>query len=118
MYSPRDSRATVATTAERVPADLGGSPTYFAAATNSLLRSHFRLYERDRGDRTRTCNPRFWRPVLCQLSYAPRFERSIVSAAPLPSVRADASAAAGARRAVPGAGGGVRGHRLGGRAGR
>jgi hypothetical protein len=24
-----------------------------------------------RGDRTRTCNPRFWRPVLCQLSYAP-----------------------------------------------
>jgi hypothetical protein len=28
----------------------------------------FSLY---RGDRTRTCNPRFWRPVLCQLSYAP-----------------------------------------------
>ncbi len=27
-----------------------------------------------RGDRTRTCNPRFWRPVLYQLSYAPRFE--------------------------------------------
>ena len=27
----------------------------------------------DRGGRTRTCNPRFWRPVLCQLSYAPRF---------------------------------------------
>ena len=25
-----------------------------------------------RGGRTRTCNPRFWRPVLCQLSYAPR----------------------------------------------
>ena len=24
-----------------------------------------------RGGRTRTCNPRFWRPVLCQLSYAP-----------------------------------------------
>ena len=24
-----------------------------------------------RGDRTRTCNPRFWRPVLCQLSYTP-----------------------------------------------
>src|ERR671930_2509658 len=28
-------------------------------------------YSRYRGDRTRTCNPRFWRPVLCQLSYAP-----------------------------------------------
>src|SRR5438876_1184031 len=26
----------------------------------------------NRGGRTRTCNPRFWRPVLCQLSYAPR----------------------------------------------
>src|SRR3954454_6732373 len=25
----------------------------------------------DRGDRTRTCNPRFWRPVLYQLSYSP-----------------------------------------------
>ncbi len=35
-----------------------------------------------RGDRTRTCNPRFWRPVLCQLSYAPRrFERTSVTAA-------------------------------------
>ena len=31
--------------------------------------------EGSRGDRTRTCNPRFWRPVLYQLSYAPRFER-------------------------------------------
>src|SRR5438128_12115394 len=30
-----------------------------------------------RGGRTRTCNPRFWRPVLCQLSYAPRFERGL-----------------------------------------
>ena len=25
----------------------------------------------DRGGRTRTCNLRFWRPLLCQLSYAP-----------------------------------------------
>ncbi len=25
-----------------------------------------------RAGRTRTCNPRFWRPVLCQLSYCPR----------------------------------------------
>ncbi len=25
-----------------------------------------------RGDRTRTCDPRFWRPMLYQLSYAPR----------------------------------------------
>ena len=33
-----------------------------------------------RGGRTRTCNPRFWRPVLCQLSYAPRVARAIVAA--------------------------------------
>src|SRR5690606_15873258 len=26
-----------------------------------------------RGDRTRTYNPRFWRPVLYQLSYTPKF---------------------------------------------
>src|SRR3954470_16743804 len=32
---------------------------------------------RDRGGRTRTCNPRFWRPVLCQLSYAPQFGRGL-----------------------------------------
>ncbi len=32
----------------------------------------------NRGGRTRTCNPRFWRPVLCQLSYAPRFAAVIV----------------------------------------
>src|SRR5690606_5509009 len=25
-----------------------------------------------RGDRTRTRNPRFWRPLLCQLSYSPK----------------------------------------------
>ena len=35
----------------------------------------------NRGGRTRTCNPRFWRPVLCQLSYAPRFGSAIVLAA-------------------------------------
>ena len=29
------------------------------------------LLVRDRAGRTRTCNPRFWRPVLCQLSYGP-----------------------------------------------
>src|SRR5215217_3158240 len=33
--------------------------------------------ENYRGGRTRTCNPRFWRPVLCQLSYAPRVARRL-----------------------------------------
>ncbi len=33
-----------------------------------------------RGDRTRTCNPRFWRPVRYQLRHAPRFAGRIVSA--------------------------------------
>ena len=28
-----------------------------------------------RGDRDRTCDLRFWRPALCQLSYAPGFAR-------------------------------------------
>ena len=30
-----------------------------------------RLEHWHRAGRTRTCNPRFWRPVLCQLSYGP-----------------------------------------------
>jgi hypothetical protein len=34
-----------------------------------MTREHAR---RDRAGRTRTYNPRFWRPVLCQLSYGPR----------------------------------------------
>src|SRR5262245_36137889 len=34
----------------------------------------FRLCGRNRGGGTRTPNPRFWRPVLCQLSYAPGFD--------------------------------------------
>src|SRR5215204_5077968 len=32
-----------------------------------------------RGDRTRTYNHRFWRPVLCQLSYAPASRTSATS---------------------------------------
>ena len=30
-----------------------------------------------RSDRIRTCDPRFWRPVLCQLSYTPKCPRII-----------------------------------------
>ena len=33
--------------------------------------------EASRGERTRTSNPRFWRPVLCQLSYAPGLESRV-----------------------------------------
>jgi hypothetical protein len=36
------------------------------------------LFKPNRGERTRTSNPRFWRPVLCQLSYAPGSEWRIV----------------------------------------
>jgi integrase len=39
-----------------------------ATRSESLAFAGLSLY---RGGRTRTCNPRFWRPVLCQLSYAP-----------------------------------------------
>jgi hypothetical protein len=44
---------------------------------NAVLRSRLCTdvcrfgMDRDRGDRTRTCDTRFWRPVLYQLSYAP-----------------------------------------------
>ena len=31
----------------------------------------------DRGGRTRTCNPRFWRPVLYQLSHAPGLQAPV-----------------------------------------
>ena len=44
----------------------------------------FGLYDPElpsRGDRTRTCNPRFWRPVRYQLRHAPRLAAPIVSAA-------------------------------------
>ena len=46
----------------------------FRTGLTGRLSRHFP----DRGGRTRTCNPRFWRPVLCQLSYAPRFAAVIV----------------------------------------
>jgi hypothetical protein len=53
-----------------------GAPRYKApvAPRRRLLRTLFGAGGlSNRGDRTRTCNPRFWRPVLYQLSYAPRF---------------------------------------------
>ena len=37
-----------------------------------------------RGGRTRTCNPRFWRPVLCQLSYAPWLRHDCSRGSPRP----------------------------------
>ena len=43
---------------------------------------------KNRGDRTRTCNPRFWRPVLYQLSYTPRSCVVSVSASPRASFEA------------------------------
>jgi hypothetical protein len=41
-----------------------------------LLTRGFPHDQRDRAGRTRTCNPRFWRPVLCQLSYGPTINDS------------------------------------------
>jgi hypothetical protein len=34
------------------------------------------VYEWSRGDRDRTCDLWFWRPALCQLSYAPELRRN------------------------------------------
>jgi hypothetical protein len=50
---------------QREPAQSRWSRHGFGAAEAGLPTA-------SRGGRTRTCNPRFWRPVLCQLSYAPR----------------------------------------------
>lgn len=41
-----------------------------------LLSTQAPTLELGRGDRIRTCNHRFWRPVLCQLSYTPKDENS------------------------------------------
>lgn len=43
---------------------------------------------RGRGDRARTCNIRFWRPVLFQLSYAPMGYELVVGAKKKPTVSA------------------------------
>src|SRR5215210_6772574 len=39
---------------------------------------HHRPVEGGRGDRTRTYNRWFWRPVLCQLSYTPAIGRALL----------------------------------------
>src|ERR1700679_462560 len=45
--------------------------TYFDSATVAPGAGR-RAVQGGRGDRDRTYNPRFWRPVLYQLSYTPR----------------------------------------------
>jgi hypothetical protein len=51
--------------------DSAGSWRERTAVPNRLLSPTIRLRQANRAGRTRTCNPRFWRPVLCQLSYGP-----------------------------------------------
>ena len=48
-------------------------------ARAGCIRCLIRL-EIDRGDRDRTCDLWFWRPALCQLSYAPELRRNGTSA--------------------------------------
>ncbi len=46
---------------------IAGSPIGLPATSGPLLFQN-------RRDRTRTCNLRFWRPLLCQLSYPPTMD--------------------------------------------
>jgi RimJ/RimL family protein N-acetyltransferase len=55
---------------DRFPRPIGTSTMKPSKSRHAGKWADFR--RRNRGGRTRTCNPRFWRPVLCQLSYAPR----------------------------------------------
>jgi hypothetical protein len=65
-----------------------------AGSSSPLARDLWPLLPSDTG-RTggnRTPNPRFWRPVLCQLSYCPQYIRYIARG-PLPGERLRATAA-------------------------
>src|SRR4051794_30425669 len=68
---PAPQRATVNTGFQRISADVSGLEADPETALKPAGAAGLRLLERYRGDRTRTCDPRFWRPMLYQLSYAP-----------------------------------------------
>ena len=74
----RNGDATADATRVNAAADESkGETTIVAGAENAsgakanAAAGEIGTTEANRGGRTRTCNPRFWRPVLCQLSYAP-----------------------------------------------
>jgi hypothetical protein len=67
----RASCAPVSTPRARFPAVLSGTNEECLRSRDPARRAGNRLAKRYRAGRTRTCNPRFWRPVLCQLSYGP-----------------------------------------------
>jgi hypothetical protein len=71
------SRTVTRSTYTRTSAALPQDRTRREDAEHPPREAGFRLYQGHRGGRTRTCNPRFWRPVLCQLSYAPRVARPV-----------------------------------------
>ena len=51
----------------------------FSHITPCALRLFAHLSENGRPGRTRTCNPRFWRPVLYHLSYRPNLPGFLMS---------------------------------------
>ena len=69
----RTSCAPVTTRTGPIWADLSGDLRRFLEEPKPPEKRGFRLHVWDRGDRDRTCDLWFWRPALCQLSYAPRF---------------------------------------------
>src|SRR5699024_8736425 len=66
-------RGTGAADAEESESGRAGWPPAVSFSSLTVVLSSTLPDHRDggRGDRTRTCNLRFWRPLLCQLSYAP-----------------------------------------------
>ena len=61
----------------------------------------FPLNQADRGDRARTCDLRFWRPPLYQLSYAPLSSEIVVGLLSDGEYACGRAAAAGARAPFP-----------------
>src|SRR4029078_10997057 len=68
------------------------SSSLFSHFVSPYVQSYFVLqtsnFESGRPGGNRTPNPRFWRPVLCQLSYWPIITGAPLRFAPSPSLRA------------------------------
>src|SRR6476660_7279103 len=78
MYSPTTNEITNTRIVRFRTWSRLGHETFLSSDHDSLMNCRNRFTEAfsaieggGRGDRTRTYNHRFWRPVLCQLSYAP-----------------------------------------------
>src|SRR3974390_1488255 len=83
MYTPTTNEITNTSTVRFRTWVRFGHETFLSSDHDSLMNCRIRFTgalladdEGGRGDRTRTYNLRFWRPLLCQLSYTPARIRS------------------------------------------